>query len=53
MIGTPGRLNDLVQEGSLNSEKVSMVVLDEADRMLDLGNEIHHIIFLGFEPSIK
>ena len=39
VIGTPGRLRDLIELGHLNVKKVSMMVLDEADRMLDCGFE--------------
>ena len=46
VVATPGRLNDLIQEGSADLSKVSYVVLDEADRMLDKGfeEEIRKII---------
>jgi len=37
LIGTPGRLMDLMERGELNLAKCSNVVLDEADRMLDMG----------------
>ncbi len=37
VVGTPGRLLDLVQQGHLNLRSVSVLVLDEADEMLDLG----------------
>jgi superfamily II DNA/RNA helicase len=37
VVGTPGRLLDLIQQGRLNLAEVSVVVLDEADEMLDLG----------------
>jgi len=37
IIATPGRLNDLLENNKLLLQKVSMVVIDEADRMLDLG----------------
>ena len=36
-IGTPGRIMDLVQERSLNLSGFRTVVLDEADRMVDMG----------------
>ncbi|YCM43156.1 ATP-dependent RNA helicase DbpA [Verrucomicrobiaceae bacterium 227] len=36
-IGTPGRILDLLNRGALNSDSIVMVVLDEADRMLDMG----------------
>ncbi|HVM96921.1 MAG TPA: DEAD/DEAH box helicase [Candidatus Acidoferrales bacterium] len=37
IIGTPGRVMDHLQRGSLRLDKVAMVILDEADRMLDMG----------------
>ncbi|XP_041983046.1 probable ATP-dependent RNA helicase DDX43 [Aricia agestis] len=43
VIATPGRLNDLVMARHLNIINFSYIVLDEADRMLDMG----------FEPQIR
>jgi superfamily II DNA/RNA helicase len=37
IIGTPGRIIDLMERGHLRPEPISAVVLDEADRMLDMG----------------
>ncbi len=37
VIGTPGRIIDHIGQGTLKLDKVKMVVLDEADRMLDMG----------------
>ena len=37
MVGTPGRLIDLSQRGSLDLSRVRVLVLDEADEMLDMG----------------
>jgi ATP-dependent RNA helicase DeaD len=37
VIGTPGRLMDHMRRGTLKLEKVRMVILDEADVMLDMG----------------
>ncbi len=37
IIGTPGRINDHLERKSLNLSKVNYLVLDETDRMLDMG----------------
>jgi ATP-dependent RNA helicase DBP3 len=39
VVATPGRLNDLISDGSADLSKAEYVVLDEADRMLDKGFE--------------
>lgn len=37
LVATPGRLNDLVNQGHIKLNKLEIFVLDEADRMLDMG----------------
>jgi ATP-dependent RNA helicase RhlE len=46
VIGTPGRIKDHVEQGTLQLSKFNMIVLDEVDRMLDMGfiNDITHIL---------
>jgi len=46
VIGTPGRIKDHMERGSLDLSIFNTVVLDEVDRMLDMGfiNDIRHIL---------
>ena len=46
IIGTPGRILDLIERKVLKPEKITNVVLDEADRMLDMGfiNDMRKIL---------
>jgi ATP-dependent RNA helicase RhlE len=46
LIGTPGRIKDHIERGSLKLDAVSTIVLDEVDRMLDMGfiNDIRSIL---------
>jgi ATP-dependent RNA helicase DeaD len=37
IVGTPGRINDHLQRGSMNLRTTNFLVLDETDRMLDMG----------------
>ena len=67
VIATPGRLLDLISQDSLNLSKIEFLILDEADRMLDMGfiNDIKKILKLvpkqrqnllfsaTFSPDIK
>lgn len=46
LVATPGRLNDLINQGFVDLSKVEIFVLDEADRMLDMGflNDVKKVI---------
>ncbi len=46
VVGTPGRVIDHLKRGTLNLSSVKIVVLDEADRMLDMGfiDDIEYIL---------
>jgi ATP-independent RNA helicase DbpA len=37
VVGTPGRIMDHIERGSLKLDALNTLVLDEADRMLDMG----------------
>ena len=37
LVATPGRLEDLIEQGSIDLRNTSIVVIDEADRMADMG----------------
>jgi superfamily II DNA/RNA helicase len=37
LVATPGRLEDLLARGAFTPGSIRMLVLDEADRMLDMG----------------
>ncbi len=51
IIGTPGRLKDLVERRAINLTEFKTVVLDEADRMLDMGFINDMKFMLGQMPS--
>jgi superfamily II DNA/RNA helicase len=45
IIGTPGRLKDMIERGTVDLAEFTTLVLDEADRMLDMGF-IHDLRFI-------
>jgi superfamily II DNA/RNA helicase len=53
VVGTPGRILDLVQQGALDLRHVKVLVLDEADEMLDLGflPDVERII--AYTPELR
>ena len=53
VVGTPGRLLKHLQKGSLNLNTLNILVLDEADRMLDLGFLDDILDVIKFTPQQK
>tara|TARA_A100000164_G_scaffold275228_1_gene247214 strand:- start:48 stop:1244 length:1197 start_codon:yes stop_codon:yes gene_type:complete len=51
IIGTPGRINDLLLRKSLSLKNFNFLVLDEADRMLDMGFEDQVEKILKYMPN--
>ncbi|MDD3287380.1 MAG: DEAD/DEAH box helicase [Alphaproteobacteria bacterium] len=51
IVGTPGRINDHLERGTLKLNKVRFLVLDETDRMLDMGFGIQIEKIVRFMPA--
>lgn len=51
LVGTPGRIMDMVNKGNLNLEEVTVSVLDEADMMLKFGFQEAVETILGWIPK--
>jgi len=53
LIATPGRLNDLINQGIVDLQYIKIFILDEADRMLDMGfiNDVKKVI--AKTPPVK
>ena len=50
-VGTPGRVEELLRKGHLRLEQLQTLVLDEADRMLDMGFQDALDAIIGFVPA--
>ncbi|MCB9202621.1 MAG: DEAD/DEAH box helicase [Flavobacteriales bacterium] len=53
IIGTPGRLNDMIRRKAINLSQINCVVLDEADEMLSMGFKDELETILLETPEIK
>ncbi|MFA6805454.1 MAG: DEAD/DEAH box helicase [Candidatus Methanomethylophilaceae archaeon] len=51
IVGTPGRVKDLIEQGALDMSCIKEAVLDEADRMLDMGFEEEVNFIMGALPE--
>lgn len=55
MVGTPGRIYDLCHRGILNREHIKVVIMDEADHMLQgkFQEQCMHILKMGFPDATR
>jgi translation initiation factor 4A len=55
IVGTPGRIYDLMNRGALNRQQIKVLVLDEADQMLEdrFKEQIMSILELGFPAETQ
>ncbi len=53
LVGTPGRVNDHLQRGALMLHDANTLVLDEMDRMLDMGFEDQIMAILRYLPAMR
>lgn len=53
LVGTPGRIYDMLKRGALNPAKVRVLVMDEADQMLEdrFREQVECILETGFDPA--
>ena len=55
MIGTPGRMYDLLNRGTIDGDKVKVLIIDEADQMLDRGfkEQLYYILKAGLSDDMQ
>jgi ATP-independent RNA helicase DbpA len=51
IVGTPGRVSDHIRKGTLDLRQVRTLVLDEADRMLDMGFQDEILQIVSYTPA--
>jgi ATP-independent RNA helicase DbpA len=51
IVGTPGRVEEHLRKGTLKLEQLNMLVLDEADRMLDMGFQASLDTIIEYTPA--
>lgn len=53
IVGTPGRINDHLKRGTLKISKTDLLVIDETDRMLDMGFSVQIDEIIRYMPKQK
>ncbi|WP_300464425.1 ATP-dependent RNA helicase DbpA [Desulfobacula sp.] len=53
VVGTPGRIEQHLKRGTMNLDHVTTLVLDEADRMLDIGFADSIEVIMGYVPKAR
>lgn len=53
IVGTPGRVEEHLQKGSLKLDDLSMLILDEADRMLEMGFQSALDAIMAYAPESR
>lgn len=53
VVGTPGRVFDMLRRQSLHPDYIKMFVLDEADEMLSRGFKDQVLFFMTFLPTLQ
>jgi ATP-dependent RNA helicase DeaD len=53
VVGTPGRVNDMIRQKVLHLERVTQLVLDEADEMLNMGFKEELFEIMSHTPATK
>ena len=53
VVGTPGRLKDHIQKNNLDISSIQTLVLDEADRMLEMGFKEEMVDIIGYTPHTR
>ncbi len=53
IVGTPGRINDHLEQRTLNLSAMDFLVLDETDRMLDMGFEVQIDRIVRHMPKVR
>ncbi|WP_029407402.1 ATP-dependent RNA helicase DbpA [Thiomicrorhabdus sp. Milos-T2] len=53
VVGTPGRLKDHIQKNNLDISQIHTLVLDEADRMLEMGFKVEMVDIIGYTPHTR